>query len=560
MRHVWAGNRPGGNGFGLSRIAYWILTPVRLFQTKTSVQLILSYLTVSLLTIALFFAAISLAVIWAPMSNLFNVEEISIDFVLGEQARSYVHWLDPDEIAPVVSGEAGTDTDDLRHELDARLQRIVSGEVPGFETMVSGGAAPRIASVALANADGTIIASSDSAWIAAGQTIDEFQRPGPREAASATIALQGQIDPTWDEYYSMSVSMERTAAAYPVITSSGAMAGALILEGNPIGTVVGQSRIQSLRALATSFIGSLWTLAIPALAISIPFGFWRARSISRRLARMADAADAMADGHLETRIRVRRRDEIGRLADRFNEMAAHIESTEQGRRAFMSNVSHELRTPVSIIQGTAERQLAHGEDLSPERRAALQLIQTETMTLTRLVSDLTTLTRVDEQTLRLERHALDIAAIAGDTVEGIRDLAWNQSKVSVESLIPPDLPPVFADETRIRQILNNLLYNSLRHTPAGGLIVLQAKPLGDAVQISTSDTGQGIAKDVLPHVFDRYFQAERGNRHAGGSGLGLSIVKQLVEAHGGTISVESEIGQGTTFRFTLPRADLKPVS
>ncbi|CAA9561205.1 MAG: Phosphate regulon sensor protein PhoR (SphS) [uncultured Thermomicrobiales bacterium] len=556
MKQAWAGNHPRAGSSGFARILYWILTPVRLFQTKTSVQLILSYLTVSLLTIALFFGAISLAVIWAPMSNLFNVEEISIDFVLGEQARSYVHWLDPDEIAPVLSGEATTG--DLQRDLDARLHRIVAGEVPGFESRLSDDAAPRIAAVALADASGTIVASSDPGWIAAGQTISEFQRPAPREAAATTIALQGQLDPSWNAYYSMSVSMERTAAAYPIITSAGTMAGALILEGNPIGTVVGQSRIQSLRQLATSFLGSLWTLAIPALAISIPFGFWRARSISRRLARMADAADAMASGHLETRIRVRRRDEIGRLADRFNQMAAHIEATEQGRRAFMSNVSHELRTPVSIIQGTVERQLARRAELEPERRAALQLIQTEAMVLTRLVSDLTTLTRVDEQNLRLERHALDIAAIASDTVNGIRDLAWNQSKVSVESLIPPDLPPVFADETRIRQVLSNLLYNSLRHTPAGGLIVLQARLLGDAVQISTSDTGQGIARDALPNVFDRYFQAERGNRHAGGSGLGLSIVKQLVEAHGGTISVESEIGQGTTFRFTLPRADLKP--
>jgi len=554
MKQVWARIRPRSGGSGLARILYWILTPVRLFQTKTSVQLILSYLTVSLLTIVLFFGAISVAVIWAPVSTLFNVEDISIDFVLGEQARSYVHWLDPDEIAPLLRGEAARD--DIRRELDAKLQRIIAGEVPGFEARLSADAALRIASVAIADAGGTIIVSSDPAWIAAGQTVDDFQRPAPREAASATIALQGQLDPAWNAFYSMSVAMERTAASYPIITSNGTMAGALILEGNPIGTVVGQSRVQSLRALATSFLGSLWTLAIPALAVSIPFGFWRARSISRRLAGMANAADSMADGNLESRIRVTRRDEIGRLADRFNQMAAHIESTERGRRAFMSNVSHELRTPVSIIQGTVERQLEQGADLDPERRAALQLIQTETMVLTRLVSDLATLTRVEEQNLRLERHALDVAAITNHTVSGIRDLAWNQSKVSVESLIPPDLPPVFADETRVRQILNNLLYNSLRHTPAGGLIVLQAKPLGDTVQISTSDTGQGISRDALPNVFDRYFQAERGNRHAGGSGLGLSIVKQLVEAHGGTISVESEIGQGTTFRFTLPRADL----
>jgi len=547
-------NRPGKERSPIARIVYWVFTPVRLFQTRTSVQLIASYLTVSLLTIVLFFGAISFAVFWTPISNLFNVQDISIDVFLGEQARSYAQWLNPDEIAPVLLGDPAAA--DARQKLDTDLEKIIAGEVPGFELGLSDGTAPRVASIAIANADGVIVSSSDRTWIAPGQTIQDFRRAAPREAASTTIALEGRADPAWGALYSMSVSMERTAASYPIITSNGMIVGALILEGNPVTMIMGETRADALRALAMSFLRSLWTLAIPALAVSIPFGFWRARSMSRRLAGMANAADSMAEGNLETRIRVSRRDEIGRLADRFNEMAAQIESNERGRRAFISNVSHELRTPVSIIQGTVERQLEHGLDLSKDRRSALQLIQAETMMLSRLVSDLSTLTRVDEKNLRLERRAYDFAAIANDAVSGIRDLAWSQSKVSVESLIPPDLPPVFADETRVRQILNNLLYNSLRHTPAGGLVVLQAKSLGDFVQISTSDTGRGIAKDALPNVFDRYFQAERGNRHAEGSGLGLSIVKQFVEAHGGTISVESEVGQGTTFRFTLPRADL----
>lgn len=548
------GQRPGGGSSLIARILYWALTPIRLFQTKTSVQLIASYLTVSLLTIVLFFGAISLAVFWTPVSDLFNVENISIDYFLGEQARSYAQWLDPDELAPVLSGDPAAA--DRRQQLDADLEKIIAGTVPGFDLRIGEGAAPRFRHIAVADIGGTIVSSSDPAWIVPGQTIEDFQLAASRDAASTTIALRGRPDPTWDAYYSMSVTSERTAASYPIITRNGTMVGALILEGNPISMIIGESRGEALRALALSFVRSMWTLAIPALAVSVPFGFWRARSISRRLARMANAADSMADGNLETRIRVSRRDEIGRLADRFNDMAAQIESNERRRRAFISNVSHELRTPVSIIQGTVERQLEHGTDLGPERRSALQLIQTETMMLTRLVNDLAILTRVDEQNLRLERRSLDIARIGNDTVSGIRDLAWSQSKISVESLIPPDLPPVFADETRVRQVLNNLLYNSLRHTPAGGLVVLQAKTAGEFVQISTSDTGRGIEEDALPNVFDRYFQAERGNRHADASGLGLSIVKQLVEAHGGTISVESEVGQGTTFRFTLPRADL----
>ena len=192
--------------------------------------------------------------------------------------------------------------------------------------------------------------------------------------------------------------------------------------------------------------------------------------------------------------------------------------------------------------------------LSPVDSESYQLIRRETDMLGRMINDLFTLTRLDEQSLRLDRKRVDFGVLAGVAVGGIRDLAWNQSRVSVESLVPPDLPAVYGDETRLRQILNNLLYNSLRHTPEGGLVVLQARPKGNMVEISVSDTGRGIPEDEVDHVFDRYYQAERGKRHDDGSGLGLSIVKQLVEAHGGETSVESLVDQGTTFRFTLPQA------
>jgi signal transduction histidine kinase len=134
------------------------------------------------------------------------------------------------------------------------------------------------------------------------------------------------------------------------------------------------------------------------------------------------------------------------------------------------------------------------------------------------------------------------------------DLAWSQRKVRVESLVSADLSFVLADRTRVRQIINNLLYNSLRHTPEGGVIVVQGRQLPDFIELSISDTGMGISEAELHSVFDRFYQAERSQRDQEGSGLGLNIVRQLVEAHGGKISVESVVGQGTTFRFTLPIA------
>lgn len=353
----------------------------------------------------------------------------------------------------------------------------------------------------------------------------------------------------------MAVDNERTSASYPLITDDGRIVGVIVLEGNPIREVLGgESRVELLRYFMYEFRGVIWYITIPAIVVAIPFGVWRSRSISRRLERMASAADAMSEGELDTRIQIRQRDEIGRLAERFNEMATTIENNERMRQAFISNVSHELRTPISIIQGTVERQLEHPERLAGEQAESLKLIHRESDMLGRMIADLFTMTRLGENSLRLERKALDLSTLANEAVDGLRNLAWTQSRVSVESLVSPDLQPVFADQTRIRQVLNNLLYNSLRHTPEGGLVVVQAKPLNEMIEVSVSDTGRGIPDHEIEHVFDRYYQAERGQRHDEGSGLGLSIVKQLVNAHGGEISVESRQGEGTTFRFTLPQA------
>jgi two-component system, OmpR family, sensor histidine kinase BaeS len=316
----------------------------------------------------------------------------------------------------------------------------------------------------------------------------------------------------------------------------------------------GDSRTAMLRELSLTFLQSLWIFAIPAIIVAIPFGIWRARAMSRRLQRLAGAAEAMASGNLDTRVRVSRKDEIGRLAESFNDMAERIDHNDRARRAFISNVSHELRTPVTIIQGTAERVLMQPESSVAEVSESIRVIRHEGNMLVRLIDDLFTLARIEEHNLRLVPQPIQIADVVAEAVSGIRGLAWSQQKVSVETLVSDELPLVTADPQRVRQIINNLLYNSLRHTPEGGLVVIEAKERPADVEIAISDTGIGIPEEELQTVFRRYYQAEQSVRATEGSGLGLSIVQQLVEAHGGTISASSVVGQGTTFRFTLPRA------
>jgi signal transduction histidine kinase len=534
------------------QILYWALTPVRLFRQRTAVNLVVSYVAMALITISLLLFSLVAVILWPQLGRWFNLEEVAIDSFLGEQARAYAQWLGPDEIAVDLQG--GLDADEAA-DIEVRLKRIVAADVPGFDQPYESSYAYRVAHVAIVDLTGMVVATDDPAWIADGEPISAFSLSATREVAARSITLDGESDPTWGGLYSMAVTNERTSAAYPLVTETGDVIGIIVLEGNPIRQVLGgESRFDLLRYFAAQYRQLLWVFAIPAIVVAIPFGVWRSQSISRRLEKLANAADAMSEGELETRIPVQQRDEIGRLGERFNEMATTIETNERMRRAFISNVSHELRTPISIIQATVERQLEYPAQSPADVTNAYRVIQRETDMLGRMIADLFTLTRIGERSLRLERKAIDLAALANEAVGGIQDLAWSQSRVSVESLVPPDLPLVHADPTRIRQILNNLLYNSLRHTPEGGLVVVQARPVGEMVEVSVSDTGRGIPGDEIDYVFDRYYQAERGQRHDDGSGLGLSIVKQLVVAHGGDVEVESHPDEGTTFRFTLPQA------
>ncbi|HLI50255.1 MAG TPA: HAMP domain-containing sensor histidine kinase, partial [Thermomicrobiaceae bacterium] len=313
-------------------------------------------------------------------------------------------------------------------------------------------------------------------------------------------------------------------------------------------------------AAAATFLVAILLLSIPALLISIPVGVWRAKAVSRRVERLARAADAMAQGDLTQQVDVAGADEIARLGDRFNMMSASLREADESRRAFVSNVSHDLRTPLAIIQGNVERLIdqVQREGSGSSSVARLESIQTEVGTLDHLVGDLFTLARLDEAVLKVQPKPMTLLPVIREVVDGIKAIARAQQQVSIEiartEMFVEPLPAVLADELRVRQILANLIYNSLRHTPEGGVILVGAQALGDVVEVSVTDTGVGIAPEELPNVFDRNYRATNhsGFGYREGGGLGLAIVKQLVEAQHGQIQVESCPGEGSVFRFTLP--------
>jgi signal transduction histidine kinase len=537
---------------GLWRRARNLVTlPVRLFQERTSVQLIVSHVVVVLISVFLIQAAVIAAVLgFVPFGRFAGINDLTIDPYLGERTRAYAQWMDPDRLERVFAN--GVDDDEAK-ALDAVLTTITTGNVPGFESTGSADA-KRVQYAALVDPAGTVIATSDPGWVASGTTIADFIRGSTQNVARAILQSNGGIQSQTNAYYAMDVLDQRTSAAYPLITTNGKMIGELVIEGGTIGEVLGPSRGSVVRQMTAEYLKEIWIFAIPAILVAVPVGVWRSRSLSRRLRRLEGAASALAAGNLQTRVRVTRVDEIGKLALRFNEMGQHIEATDQSRRAFVSNVSHELRTPVAIIHGATERMIEQQKRNEPIDDNALDVVRRETEMLSRLIDDLFTMTRIEEHNLRLERVELNVASICREAVRSLSDLAWNQRKVRIESLVSADLAHVMADPTRVRQIINNLLYNALRHTPEGGLIVIQGRQLADQVELSISDTGMGIPEEELASVFHRFYQAERTQRSSEGSGLGLNIVQQLVEAHGGGISAESVVGQGTTFRFSLPIA------
>jgi two-component system OmpR family sensor kinase/two-component system sensor histidine kinase BaeS len=292
--------------------------------------------------------------------------------------------------------------------------------------------------------------------------------------------------------------------------------------------------------------------------LAVLMGVLIARGLAAPLGRLATAARRISRGELDQRVPIKGADEVADVAQAFNEMATNLQQAETQRRNLVADVAHELRTPLSVMQGNLRAIL---DDVYPLEKAEIAAIYDETLVLNRLISDLRELAQAEAGQLGLNIQPTKLHPL----VEGAADLfveLAREKEVNLETTLPDHLPPVQADPDRVRQVLHNLLTNALRHTPAGGRITIQVDPPAEEdattfVQVTVSDTGPGIPAKDLPHVFDRFWRADKSrSREYGGSGLGLAIARQLVEAQGGQIGVESDgvPDQGSRFWFTLPVA------
>ena len=274
----------------------------------------------------------------------------------------------------------------------------------------------------------------------------------------------------------------------------------------------------------------------------------------------------IARGQLDARVPIAGAAEIADTARAFNEMAGSLQRAERLRQRMIADIAHELRTPLTVIQGNLRAIL---DDVYPLEKAEIATIYDETIMLGRLVGDLRELAQAEAGRLALDIQPVAVAPLLAGALAPFEPVAAEQG-VTLIADVADQLPPVLADPDRVRQVLHNLVANALRYTPAGGTITVCAAPVADhrpllkgeetqpsVVIVEVADSGQGIAAEDLPHVFERFWRADRSrSRDQGGSGLGLAIAKQLVEAHGGQIGVDSRVGAGSRFWFRLPAADV----
>ncbi|UOZ07260.1 cell wall metabolism sensor histidine kinase WalK [Amycolatopsis sp. WQ 127309] len=280
------------------------------------------------------------------------------------------------------------------------------------------------------------------------------------------------------------------------------------------------------------------------LALAVAITVLVSTRLSRPLRALTEAAEQ------DRPAPVKSRDEVGYLATAFNDLTARRERIEEQRKAMVSDIAHELRNPLNVIRGRLEA--AEDGHLPFDHALSASLLE-ETVLLQHIVEDLQDLAAADAGHLRLYPEAVDAAELAAQVAAAHADRATAAGvTLSVEAAGEARLT---ADPVRLRQVAGNLVTNAIRHTPPGGRVTIHVSSTVDEVVLAVADTGTGIAAEDQPHVFDRFWRAEKSrSRQTGGSGLGLAIVRHLVQAHDGTIDVESEVDAGSTFTVRLPRA------
>ena len=302
-------------------------------------------------------------------------------------------------------------------------------------------------------------------------------------------------------------------------------------------------------------------LLVFAGGIAMILGYFLASTVTERINLLKSAAEKLAGGDLQTRVPVNGRDEVAALSTTFNQMAEQLQLADQKqreleslRRDLIAWVGHDLQTPLASMRAILEA-LADGVVDEPEMvKRYLLTAQRDVMSLSALIDDLFQMSQLDAGGFPLHRAPASLNDLVSDTLESFSQLA-KQQEVTLEGQVESDVDPVLMDTQAIGRVFNNLISNALRHTPGQGRVSVWVRRGSSGVDVTVSDTGEGIRSQDIPHIFERFYRGDASRsrrRGTSGAGLGLAIARGIVQAHGGDIQVQSEPGKGTQFTFHLP--------
>ena len=300
-------------------------------------------------------------------------------------------------------------------------------------------------------------------------------------------------------------------------------------------------------------------LLVFAGGIAMTLGYFLSSTVTERISLLKGAAEKLSQGDLETRVPIQGRDEVSALAVTFNQMAEQLQAADRKQRELESLrrdlivwVSHDLQTPLTSMRAILEA-LSDGIVDDPETvKRYLNTAQRDVRSLSALIDDLFQMAQLDAGGFPLHRAQVSLNDLVSDTLESFTELAKQQG-ITLEGQVESDVDPVFMDTQAIGRVLNNLIGNALRHTPPEGRVSVWVRRTDVRVEVTVSDTGEGIRDEEIPHIFERFYRSEKSrSRETGGAGLGLAIARGIIHAHGGDIRVESKLGKGTQFTFHIP--------
>ncbi len=358
----------------------------------------------------------------------------------------------------------------------------------------------------------------------------------------ALANIDGQIIVPGGEYRpKTNVTTEVLAAGTPII-----------VDGETVGYALQTGKVPELSEVEQGYLDRtnqalLWA-SVVAMLIALVLGGLLARSLTRPIRDLTDATQAMASGDLEQKVPVRSQDELGDLTTSFNQMAADLARATQSRKQMTADIAHDLGTPLTVLGGYLEAMKEGVLESTPER---IEVMHTEVTHLQHLVHDLRTLSLADAGQMSLNRQQVEAGALLR-RVAASYQLQAEQHGINL-GVKADDAPlSIHIDEERMAQALGNLVSNALRYTPEGGEVRMDVSAENGRALIVVRDTGVGITAEDLSHIFERFYRVDQArNLDAGESGLGLAITRAIVNAHGGEIAVESEVGQGTRFEIRL---------